>query len=110
MKRLWSKLFLTVVLCLTMLGCVDKPKELDYVAQGYVRNIWVHPGYTTIVFEHDNGDIVTFELNETIPPMWAGMHCTLSYHKYEGQVGYVIDNVKVIHDGTESQTKTMDHQ
>lgn len=91
----------TLVLCLALFldGCPpqDPHYEKQYTAQGYVRNVWCRGAIACdVVFQHDNGEMVTFAFLDPPPPLWAGLHCVLTYSKSGESAYYHVVNVKRI--------------
>jgi hypothetical protein len=79
------------LLLLALVGCTDTPQP-TFVAEGYVRNVWLRYYFDT-TFEHATGEVQVLQFCDE-PPMWAGMHVRLYYrHDLRGRVCDVVDGV-----------------
>jgi hypothetical protein len=90
-----------LVAALMLAGCdpppVQAPKQTHFVAQGWVLSLErVGHAHFGINFAGEDGTFFTIQLyTEYTPPVWAGLHCQVSFDKYPDESGDV-KNFKVL--------------
>lgn len=76
-----------VLSLLFLVGCEDppKPKPVEHVVVGYVRNVWCNE-ICSISFETEDSKLISIEVG-SMPPVWTGLHCEIRYHDKDYMYG-----------------------